>query len=76
DRRSGRAPGRPARHALSCVGMPAHGCIARMMRKANRGRLWSDAALLLLKGVALPPCHGSGRAARLIWRLGLSGTSV
>jgi len=37
------------------------GCIARMMRKPNRARSTSEAALLLLQGVGLLVCHESDR---------------
>jgi hypothetical protein len=36
---------------------PAHGCIARMMRKPNRTGLTSDAALLLLQVIRLLVRH-------------------
>lgn len=39
--------GRLVCHALSCLATRGYGCIARMMRKANRARLASGAAVLL-----------------------------
>jgi hypothetical protein len=45
----------------------ADGCIARMMRKPNRARLASDAALLLLWGSGLLVRHGcSNGGGRLL----------
>jgi hypothetical protein len=52
------------RHALSVLSPAADGCIARMIRKTNRARLTSDAALLLLSGIGLLVCHESSHDAR------------
>jgi hypothetical protein len=47
----------------SCRGRPDD-CMARMMRKSNRVRSKSDAALLLLSDIRLPVCHGRERPRR------------